>query len=230
MKKNKAITLSFILIMVLLLGIVSVSGMSVSEIDPDNKYKYEEMVIPKALPVDDGEEPNWEILYYRESYEYYSCEDASTNDEATPDFVLIYLKSNMASPLPDVDVLGDYVFYSLDIAYPFAYGYGVFIPKTGEVYDLIKAYDMKIEGIENVFTEAGVGRLIGDMDEDRKLTVKDATYIQKCLAELSGFTESFFAAMPEEGEPCAISDFNRDGKRDIRDATAIQKHIAGLPY
>ena len=55
MKKNKIKTLSFILIMVLLLGIVSVSGMSVSEIDPDNKYKYEEMVIPKALPVDDGE-------------------------------------------------------------------------------------------------------------------------------------------------------------------------------
>ncbi|MBQ4569145.1 MAG: dockerin type I repeat-containing protein [Ruminococcus sp.] len=223
MKKNKIKTLSFILIMVLLLGIVSVSGMSVSEIDPDNKYKYEEMVIPKALPVDDGEEPNWEILYYRESYEYYSCEDASTNDEATPDYVMAKVFLN---PVPDILVhsyFGEYVISTGPYS-PYLHGYHIYVPAEDKVYTLEEAYNSGVHGIEEALKFLSVEvAIVGDCDGNYEVNVKDATYVQKYIAELDVPSHSFW-------EPEFVFDFNKDESVNIKDATAIQKHIAGLPY
>ena len=73
------------------------------------------------------------------------------------------------------------------------------------------------------------------MDYDRKLTVKDATFIQSAIANIVEFpledrvdyqTVDYSEAMTEE--LTYISDYNRDGKRDIKDATAIQRRVAGL--
>ncbi len=231
--KNKIIITAFVLMMALLLGAVSVSGKIMSEIDPDNKYKYEEIVIPKVFSSADLEDPIFSIHYYSEGYEYYSPENTATGEEATPDYVVINVAGGMLTDINIAHIFGDYVLYQPYGEFPFEFGRGVFIPKTGEVYDLIQAYDMKIEGIENVFTEAGVGRLIGDMDKDRALTVKDATYIQKCLAGIIKFDNDDFiyGFIFNENPPLvSVSDFNRDGERNIKDATAIQKHIAGLSY
>ncbi|MBQ9742078.1 MAG: hypothetical protein IJV88_00185 [Ruminococcus sp.] len=99
--------------------------------------------------------------------------------------------------------------------------------------DLIDAYAMGLEGIENAFEEAGVGRLVGDMDLDRELTVKDATNIQKCIAGLMEFSADDFILAFEGAEDAPlqyISDFNRDCERNVKDATAIQKFIAGLEF
>lgn len=60
--------------------------------------------------------------------------------------------------------------------------------------------------------------LLGDVDGDNKVSVKDATFIQKCVAGLNTL-ETF-------GEFSA--DANRDGVVNIKDATEIQKHLAGL--
>lgn len=192
---------------------------------PNPESKYESEIINKVFPYGAWNEPD--TIDYDEIYEYYSEE--SSADEATPDYVLVYLQSNMASHIPVADVLGDYFFYSMSAYHPFCYGYCIYIPETGEVYGLTKAYELGIEGIENIFTEGRIGRLIGDMDKDRKLTVKDATYIQKALAGIEGFTkQTVYGASFDDTLPVSISDFNRDRVINIKDATAIQKHIAGI--
>ncbi len=65
--------------------------------------------------------------------------------------------------------------------------------------------------------------LVGDVDLDGKITIKDATMIQKALADL--LTLSY--------ESETLADVDRDGIITIKDATAIQKYLAdiytGLP-
>lgn len=62
------------------------------------------------------------------------------------------------------------------------------------------------------------GYIIGDADTDRKITILDATAIQRKLASLS--VEKF-------DEDAADAD--EDTKLTILDATAIQRHLAALP-
>lgn len=56
----------------------------------------------------------------------------------------------------------------------------------------------------------------GDADGDGKLTIKDATYVQKALAEYVGYTVSV--------ETC---DMDGDGNVSIKDSTLIQKALIG---
>ena len=221
--------LSFTLAVVLLIsGIVSVAGMTASELDPNSKYKYIGVVLPL---IEEKMPSEGEIHYYHERYECNSEEKVSSYDEATPDYVLINISTNMGVSMSVADVYGDYIMYSSGGSIPYEYGLCVYIPETQELLGLNAAYEKGIEGIEKVFTEAGVGSLIGDMDDDGKLTVKDATFIQKIIAGIEGFTEpTIYAAEFDESLPISISDFNRDRVRNIKDATAIQKHIAGLEY
>ncbi len=57
--------------------------------------------------------------------------------------------------------------------------------------------------------------LIGDVNLDGKINVKDATTIQK---HLSNITHLF-------GGPLRLADYNADNEVDVKDATAIQKYI-----
>ena len=205
--------------------VVSVSALA--EVDPENKYKYDDIILPYFFVEEDLEEP-WIEIYYSERYEYYGDNNA-TGDEAILDYVLIYLTTNMCTAMPIAYAYGDYVMYQDYGEFPFDFGKGIYIPKTQEVMDLTEACDRGIEGIEKVFTEAKVGRLIGDMDKDRRISIKDATYIQKLIAGIEGFTDSIiYGGASNESVPVSISDFNRDGARNIKDATAIQKYLAGI--
>lgn len=65
-----------------------------------------------------------------------------------------------------------------------------------------------------------VAKTDGDVNLDTKTDIKDATAIQKYLAELIEFSD-----MQKDA-----ADFNGDGKVTIADATAIQKMLAGLDY
>ena len=223
MKKILALVLAVVMIFT---TVVSVSAFA--DIDPENKYKYEDIILPEFFDEDELEEEPLIEIYYSEKYEYYSDNNA-TEDEAIPDYVLIYLRTNMCTAMPIAYAYGDYVMFQDYGEFPFDFGKGIYIPKTQEVMDLTEACDRGIEGIEKVFTEAKVGRLIGDMDKDRRISIKDATYIQKMIAGFEGFTESeIYAAEFDETLPISISDFNRDRVRNIKDATAIQKYLAGI--
>ena len=59
---------------------------------------------------------------------------------------------------------------------------------------------------------------VGDVNLDGKVNIKDATAIQKHLAELSKLSS----------EQLAYADVDYSGKINIKDATFIQKMIAGL--
>lgn len=67
-------------------------------------------------------------------------------------------------------------------------------------------------------TNSADDTMLGDVNKDGKLNIKDATSIQKYLASLITFDSSALA----------VADFNKDGKVNIKDATTIQKKLAGL--
>ena len=58
--------------------------------------------------------------------------------------------------------------------------------------------------------------MAGDITGDGKVTIDDATEVQRYTAEIIDFTPIQLLA----------GDANKDGKVDIKDATEIQRHIA----
>ncbi len=211
------------------LFIISAFNTSAIIVDTENQYKYDKNIISQIFQEYELTDPDLYVVY-KELYEYYS--DGSSADETYyPEYILIYVGSVNYADSFSTDLFGEFVLYDTDIGYPFAYEYGIYVPATNEVYDLVQAYKLQIEGIEKVFTEYGIGRLIGDVDKDRKITIKDATCIQKCLAGISEFDSNDYihAFVYEKTPPLLyISDFNRDCKRNIKDATAIQKYLAKI--
>lgn len=104
--------------------------------------------------------------------------------------------------------------------------------KHNRCLDITDPRIYELEDIERVWTFIGYGRLIGDIDGDKELTVADATYIQRCQVGMSDYPESDINKpidMVDNPIPY-YSDFNQDGERDIVDATAIQRFLMMLPY
>ena len=193
----------------------------------DEEYKNEVLNLLN-IPEEDPHTGSGWLSYYSELYRYRS--DA-TPCEATPDYVLIEVYENVYGPAFAAELLGDYILRDYNYKYPSTFGYVIYLPKNNEIYSLEKAYELNIEGIENVFTEAGIGELLGDVNYDRELNIKDATLIQKSLVGLEKIKNDYidgFAFDDIENVPTYISDFNCDRKSDIRDVTAIQKAIAGF--
>lgn len=58
----------------------------------------------------------------------------------------------------------------------------------------------------------------GDIDGDRKVTIKDAVAVQRYILGIKKFNQRH----------CYIADFNDDGKVSIADIVLIQRHIIGL--
>lgn len=164
--------------------------------------------------------------YYDEIYEHY----LSTADE-TPEYVLVWLESNMVSPILTIDILGDYVLKGYNAYYPFEYGYGVYLPKEDKVMSIEKAYREGVQGIKAAFEKIPrMAILIGDSNRDGKLSIKDSTLIQKVLAKMQTIYLDDLSDWNLEGKlPIGYTtDFNRDGRLTIQDATAIQKHLAKI--
>lgn len=101
----------------------------------------------------------------------------------------------------------------------------------GENYDLSGDYCAKEAGSYKV-TISGRGlyegevdfyytiysNVIGDVNNDGKVSILDATVLQKYLAGLDSLSD----------EQLAVSDTNGDGQVTVLDATAIQKYLANL--
>ena len=120
---------------------------------------------------------------------------------------------------------------------PFCTDYGIYDVTKQEVIDLASASEEEKyhDEIFAYLDENNIGEIIGDMDNDRKVTVKDATYIQKCVASIIEFPENDavsknFYYSEGYGYLAYLSDFNRDKVRNVKDATAIQKYVAGITY
>lgn len=63
-----------------------------------------------------------------------------------------------------------------------------------------------------------VGHELGDVDNDGKITIDDATLIQKYVASMVELTV----------EQCILADVDNNGKVEINDVTLIQKYMAGM--
>lgn len=226
MKKILALLLATLLISVLCVTSVSAlpDGMEVYKYVGESKYIEE--IVALAFKADSAPD----VLVYGEIYEYYSEDSLATGNEETPGYVLVYISGCREVMKDSLGVFSNYVLYIDGGSDPFAFNYGVYIPAEGKIYDLVDAWEMGLDGIEKVFTECEIGILLGDMDNDVTLTIKDATYIQKCIAHLHEFAQEDIIELYSEAKIQYISDFNCDGERNIKDATAIQKYIAGLEY
>ena len=145
--------------------------------------------------------------------------------------VLSFGADNEKTSEPSYGVYGDYVLRNNESYSPSIFGYNVYLARSNEVVSLREAYDTNTDGIESVFSDFGLGELIGDVDNDRSLTILDATNIQRNLAQITEFSDDDKIEGVCEDDSISISyisDFNRDGKRDILDATTIQIRLASL--
>ena len=162
---------------------------------------------------------------YDEKYYY-------KNSEGEVEWCLVYAINTPGPPAPYYTVFHNYV--SLQGGYiPFSTMYGVYDAKENKFYDLndlesLEKYDGLVEQLL-IYDEYMYP--IGDADNDKELTVMDATFIQKVEAKLCEYNEDvddlrnrFVAANSEK--IAYISDYDRDGERTVMDVTAIQQKLA----
>ncbi len=167
---------------------------------------------------------------YVEHYRYFS-EDNTTE---TPDWVFGYARCTI-KPTKTVTALDDYYLLNMYTTEPFASGYFVYVPDENKFYDIYDAQKAGIENLELAFKECmryncyKIG-FIGDVDYDEKLTIVDATFIQRALAGLCEFSVNDDVTKWTVGGDSIgyISDYDRDGVRSIMDATTIQLKLADL--
>lgn len=199
------------------------------------RKSFEEYLKPYVSDIDWELNEDW--YFYDELY-YYDNSTGGTIEipEATPDYVLIDGSTCFADPFLFYDIFGEYVLYG-GCGFPYCANYYIYVPESDKIYTLREAFDTNIDGIEKVFTDYKLGNLMGDADGDRKLTIKDATYIQKCLAKFEGFKlkdeiRGHNISEPDDGTPdpyaCYIEDFDNNDKVNVKDATAIQKRLAKI--
>ena len=170
-----------------------------------------------------------ELIEYDEPYYHY-------DDNGNVDWAIVYAIT-LSPPILDTAyiVVEDILIRNIPIG-TFGVDYGIYSVEDDRFFSIDRVLDNpKYKDIPEALRTIEAGEIIGDMDYDRKLTVKDATFIQSAIANIVEFpledrvdyqTVDYSEAMTEE--LTYISDYNRDGKRDIKDATAIQRRVAGL--
>ena len=169
------------------------------------------------------------VMFYDEVYYHY-------NEAGEMDWALIY----GATPPPPWMVFPYAVFENLLIralspVKNFHLDYAIYDLEDDRFYDMTWVWyeDKYHDGIAEYIYTNEIGEIIGDMDNDRIITIKDATYIQKCLAGINDFPDNdavearFSPPTPNHELLAYVSDFNRDGVRNVKDATAIQKYLVG---
>lgn len=187
-------------------------GYKANKADVDGLYYYD---VPKDVTtiiwnnfIDSGMDPESEVYKFARmssniGCEYYDPGESETYPEGLVDFdnmvyVLDYDTIDYNSFVYPHPIRGEWYYY---------YGNGEYgtTPEKGDVVYTQRYFGTSPTGF-------------GDVNLDGKLNIKDATAIQKHIANLILLTET------EE----SVADFNSDGRITIQDATAIQKAIAKI--
>ncbi len=166
--------------------------------------------------------------FYFEQYHHYE-DDSDPNSKI--DWVLVYAGNMSYTDGKVKQVVGKRVFCADESSSPFVFKYAVYDVAKDEFYpisnELFEQYDGLYEAFHN--EKSGVaGMYIGDADMDNRLTVLDATKIQRATAQLTQYDKKDDLGTYKDlgGDLSYISDFDRDGERTVLDATGIQKYIA----
>lgn len=132
--------------------------------------------------------------YYDELY-YYNASKDEAPVSSTPDFVVVECMLDFYSRSHTYEIFGDYVVADYYTTYPYELGYYILIPETSEILTLKESWDKNLEGIDEILEKGVLGQLIGDADNDGKLTVRDATAIQKAIAGISSIKGDRFTVV-----------------------------------
>ncbi len=212
MKSMRKIS-ALLIMLCILFGAVFVPSVS-AETTQDDFYRSRFLELVDLSEAFDERDKACEVVY-----KYYS--NPTSADEATPDYVMANVFVNPVSDILVNSYLEEYVLCTGPYR-PYLHGYHIYVPSEDKVYTLEEAYYADIEGIEEAFKSRKYTiALVGDCDANYELNVKDATCVQKHIADLDVPKLKFW-------EKHLVYDFNRDENVNIKDATAIQKHIAGI--
>lgn len=174
-------------------------------------------------------------MFYNEGYRYYR----EATDDETPEFIQVFAATEGGPDAMVTAIFGDYYIYT-NWCEPYILGIYIYTPNDGNIYTLAEAVESGIEGIDVMFENNALSPVkanhICDVDKDSRLTIKDATFIQKAMVGLETMPDNVLAitdagnCYPKEAYTNCLADLNRDGECDIKDVTAIQKSLAGLEY
>ena len=169
--------------------------------------------------------------FYFEQYHHYVDE---TDPDSEIDWVLVYGGDMNYTQGKVKQVVGRRVLFADESSSPFVFKYAVYDVAKDEFYPIDEKLFDVYDGLEEAFynEEVGVaGMKLGDADRDKKLTVIDATIIQRAVAQLGEFDAeddiSDYKAIGTNVD--FISDFDCDGYRTVLDATGIQLYLVEHP-
>lgn len=156
---------------------------------------------------------------YRELY-YHTDKNGET------DWALVYAFIPAAEPIELVTIVGNRVLYPGTKYMPFNARYGIYDVKEDQFIDAGSDEAKSYDGFLKVFDRIDDGRLIGDLDRDGKISIIDATIIQRCEAGVRDYPDDdTFCLTFEWGKSRYYSDFDRDGERSILDVTRLQRYL-----
>lgn len=179
---------------------------------------YEDELVERLGIADntDGGASYWyeELLRYYEGMVIYS-----------PDYVLIKASKPYVSDEYVSSYFGDYFIVTSNYT-PYKHAYFIYNPMSNELFTLEEAYAAEVKGLEDAleFLNGTSIAMVGDADANFKLNIKDATWIQKSIANYSDLTGGHEVEELAKG----ACDYNRDGNINIKDATSIQKCLAKI--
>ncbi len=175
-------------------------------------------------------EENW---YYPESFDYgyrynvcYSHFENETDD--TPTWVLIHAYTVLFDS-SSYGVFDEYILSSTSVM-PYSLGYYFYDLVEGKFYMFHEAWESGLIDMEELLgVDTITISLLGDIDRNKKLSIIDATEIQRGVAGITDIEKDYFFSFSSSaygGEVSSIADFDRDGSVTVFDATAIQRKLA----
>lgn len=219
---------AFLMALFLLLPVVTVcvSAQESTPDEPEKKtYLYQDKMIEWC-----AERWNQSADYVRRDLNFYDELYVHINN-GEEDWALLKTGFNAAPSNIKIGVnIRSRAVYSLGGCNYFPSGYAVY-DTIRETFCDIAEYE-KFPDLDAVIEELELGAALGDVDFDGKITVIDATHIQKILAGIEVWEddqpESDRIHYPLNHKEYFLSDYDQDGMRTVLDATHIQKHLAGI--
>lgn len=183
---------------------------ALQELYPDNNYDYMTDIVPCFYPEKFEGKAGLPWDMYDTLYVH------NESSESAPDYVVFEACVGGADTAFITRQFGDYLVTHHEIHSLYELSHYVYVPSEQKVYTLKEAWENADIDISAAFESGCVGRHRGDANLDGSFDIRDATYIQKYLAQFDGFENTGF--------------MNYDGDNDItiKDATAIQKALAGI--
>lgn len=147
------------------------------------------------------------------------------------DWALVEARSNGVNNLMGTWKIGNRIIRQVYSHYPFLCNMGIYDVKKESMFDLLDINPDDYTGFTRVYNELGVGRLVGDINNDNEISILDTTLIQRCEVGLNQYNE---ADIITEKDILPItsyySDFNFDNERNILDTTCMQRYLSGISY